>query len=200
MPVASLKYLLRKNAFPLVIALAAVGLALGGRAATEWLRYDRMAILHGEVWRLVTANLVHLGWPHLLLNVFGLGLVWAFFGPCLSQRGWWWIALASALSTSVGLLVFAPQVGWYVGLSGALHGLFIAGAMADLQIRPREGALFLAALFAKLVWEQTVGPLPGSEETAGGPVLVDAHLYGAIGGLLAGGVAALLRSRASHAR
>jgi membrane associated rhomboid family serine protease len=40
----------------------------------------------------------------------------------------------------------------------------------------------------KLLWEQAVGPLPGSAEVAGGKVIVDAHLYGAIGGLVLGWV------------
>ena len=42
-------------------------------------------------------------------------------------------------------------------------------------------AVFVAG---KLLWEQTVGPLPGSESSAGGTVIVNAHLYGAVGGVL----------------
>ena len=48
----------------------------------------------------------------------------------------------------------------------------------------------------KLAWEQFAGPLPGSESGSGGPVIVDAHLYGAVGGLLA---AVLIRVRTSAA-
>ncbi len=36
----------------------------------------------------------------------------------------------------------------------------------------------------KLVWEGVMGPMPGSESTAGGPVVVQAHLYGSVGGLM----------------
>jgi hypothetical protein len=39
-------------------------------------------------------------------------------------------------------------------------------------------------LLGKLAWEQFSGPLPGSEGTAGGPVIVDSHLFGALGGAL----------------
>ena len=36
-----------------------------------------------------------------------------------------------------------------------------------------------------MIWEQVYGPAPGSEEMAGGNVIVNAHMYGAIaGGLL----------------
>ena len=43
----------------------------------------------------------------------------------------------------------------------------------------------LVIFAAKLGWEQLAGPLPFTGETAGGPVIVDAHLYGAVGGALA---------------
>jgi len=45
--------------------------------------------------------------------------------------------------------------------------------------------VLVAFVAAKLVWEQTGGPLPGSEATSGGTVIVDAHLYGALGGFIA---------------
>jgi len=42
----------------------------------------------------------------------------------------------------------------------------------------------LLLLGLKLAWEQLAGPLPGSEALSGGPVVVDAHLYGTSAGLL----------------
>jgi hypothetical protein len=42
-----------------------------------------------------------------------------------------------------------------------------------------------AVVVGKLLYEQLVGPLPGSESVAGGTVIVNAHLYGAVGGGLA---------------
>src|SRR5690606_7331879 len=65
----------------LMAALQAAGLA-------HSLRYDRQAILDGEVWRLLSGNLVHLGWSHLWLNAFGLLLVWLLFGPLLPSSVW----------------------------------------------------------------------------------------------------------------
>ena len=47
------------------------------------------------------------------------------------------------------------------------------------------GLGILGVLIAKLAWEQISGPLPGSAATAGVAVIVDAHLYGAAGGILA---------------
>jgi hypothetical protein len=45
----------------------------------------------------------------------------------------------------------------------------------------------------KVAYEQIAGPLPGSEATSGGAVIVDAHLYGIIGGTAV--AAALIRVR-----
>ena len=48
---------------------------------------------------------------------------------------------------------------------------------------------------AKLIYEQFVGPLPGSAESSGGAVIVASHLYGAITGVMA---AVLIKIRAGQ--
>jgi rhomboid family GlyGly-CTERM serine protease len=82
-----------------------------------------------------------------------------------------------------GFWFFYPELEWYVGLSGVLHGLLVAGLFAGLVQRDREAVILTLFVIAKLAWEQLAGPLPGSESSSGGVVIVDAHLYGAIGGL-----------------
>ena len=47
-----------------------------------------------------------------------------------------------------------------------------------------DSKLLLVMIIAKLLWEQLVGPLPGSETAAGGSVVVDAHLFGALMGFI----------------
>lgn len=173
---------------PLGLAASALLVMLLGEAGEALLRYQRSEILIGEVWRLLSGHLVHLGWSHLLMNLLALALVWALFGDTLTLAGWLLLLLFCALFDGLGLLLLNPGVEWYVGLSGVLHGLFLAGALAGLASGRRDAALLLIALVAKLAWEQLAGPLPGSEATAGGLVVVDAHLYGAI----AGGVTAAL--------
>lgn len=180
----SLHHWLHRFRLPLALSVVIIGLGLLGDAAQEWLRYDRAAILDGQWWRLLGAHLVHLGPGHLLMNLAGLWLVWALVGSALSERGWLVLMCADALITGLGLLIFNPQLGWYVGLSGVLHGLLVAGAVSEVRGGRRDAWLLLAALAFKLGWEQWAGPLPGSEASAGGTVIVDAHLYGALGGLL----------------
>lgn len=173
---------LRVWAIPLAMAALSTVFALIGEPATLLLRYERTLILDSEWWRLLTGNFVHLGWPHLLMNLAGLGLIWALFKHKLPLAGWLIITVISACATGLGLLIFNPELVWYVGLSGLLHGLFAAGLWSR---RERGDWLLFVLLSAKLIWEQAYGAMPGSAETAGGAVIVDAHLYGAVGGLIA---------------
>jgi rhomboid family GlyGly-CTERM serine protease len=175
---------LRTHALPLSLVALSTLFALLGDRATQWLRYDRDAILHGQWWRIISGNIVHLGWPHLLLNLAGLILVWLLFRHTLSTRNWIFVTLASAAAVGVGLLLFDPELQWYVGLSGVLHGLFAAGLVTSLYAGNRGDWWLLLLFVAKITWEQLVGTMPGSAEVAGGTVIVNAHLYGAIGGAI----------------
>ena len=178
---------------PGVIALSTLGLILSGDAGREWLRFDRTGISAGEAWRLLTGHLVHLGVSHTLLNLAGLVLVWLLVGRAFTGCQWLWIMAGSVAAIDLGLWFGAPSLEWYVGLSGLLHGMLAAGIVAGLARRSGEAIILAVVVAAKLAWEQFSGPLPGSEATSGGAVIVDAHLFGVIGGALSG--AALIRVR-----
>ena len=167
-----------------IILLAGLLVMAGGDEARVLLRYDRQGIETGQLWRLATAHLAHLGTSHAVMNLLALAVLAALFGDLLQARSWVLGIVASALAIDAGLWWLEPQVRWYVGLSGVLHGLIVLGAMAMWTNGERLGLLILGGVMAKLAWEQAVGPLPFTEAAAGGPVLVAAHLYGAGGGLL----------------
>jgi rhomboid family GlyGly-CTERM serine protease len=184
---------IRDYAWPLsVIAVAAVLQAAGW---TEYLQYDRTALLEGEVWRVVTGHLLHLNWMHYGLNAAGLLLIWSLFGHLVPLRAWSLHFVAACVVVSLGLLWLNPAVHWYVGLSGVLHGLFMHGLLVLLRKQVRFGLVVLTIFILKLLWEQVLGPLPGSEQTAGGPVVVAAHLYGAIAGAMTYLVTKTVQSR-----
>jgi len=149
------------------------------------MRYERSGIENGEFWRLLTGHLVHLGASHFALNAAGLALVWYLVGDAFTRIGWAWVALASIIAIDSGFWLLNPGLRWYVGLSGLLHGLLAAGLVVSATKERKEIVLLAILLVAKLAWEQLGGPLPGSESSSGGPVVVDAHLYGAVGGLFA---------------
>jgi rhomboid family GlyGly-CTERM serine protease len=170
---------------PACIVLAAVTVALAGEAGREFLRYERAAIGDGEIWRLLTGHLAHLGLSHLLLNLAGLLLVWYLVGQSLTRFQWLLVLFASIAGIDAGFWWFQPQLNWYVGLSGALHGMLAAGVVAVIPAGRAETRILAAVLILKLAYEQLAGPLPGSEASSGGNVIVAAHLYGAIAGALA---------------
>ena len=181
------------RALVLALGTALLCLLLQGAGLVEALRFDRQAIDGGAAWRLLSGNFVHLGTAHLAMNLTGLALVVALVWPRFGALEWAALTLGASLFVGLGLYLFNPEIGWYVGFSGTLHGLIVAGCLADLREYPRSAALLLALVAVKLLWEQIVGALPGSEATAGGRVVVDAHLYGAVGGALLGPALLLLR-------
>ena len=180
----SIRSLLARHIVPISLTLAALMIAIGGDTTAQLFQYQRNLILDGEVWRLITAHLVHLTWSHMLLNLAGLLLIWLLFGNYYANKTWLVIVLISCVGPGIGLLLFDPNLIWYVGLSGMLHGLFVAGCVAEIKLKQRGGWVLLAVICSKLTWEQFYGPLPGSAEAAGGDVIVDAHLYGALSGIL----------------
>lgn len=148
------------------------------------LRFDRQQISEGDYWLLLSAHFVHLNWSHFVLNMSGLVLVALFFNRYLSPASWILFTLFSALFTGLALYLFNPELYFYVGLSGVLHGLFILGAGYECRQFAKSGIVLLVLIGGKLFWEQYAGALPGSESMSGGHVVVDAHLYGAVSGLI----------------
>jgi rhomboid family GlyGly-CTERM serine protease len=177
---------LGSHAFFLGLAAVAVLLALSPPEVFRTLVYDRRAILAGEAWRVLTGSLVHAGAAHLGLNLAGMALCWTAFGPRLSGRSWLLASLAAGLGSSLGVLLLAPQVRAMAGLSGLLHGLMAAGAVAAIRSGERLGWLFLALLALKVGWEQMAGPLASSTLALGAPIAVSAHLHGLLSGAAAG--------------
>jgi rhomboid family GlyGly-CTERM serine protease len=178
----SIKRITPQMGLLLVLFVACVVLQWSGLAQS--LRYDRIAIHGGQWYRLLSANLLHLNAIHLWLNMAGLLLVAIFFSRYLSVLRWSVLLVLVAAGVTLGLYWFKPQLIYYVGLSGVLHGLFAAGSLAEIRRFPLSGWLLLLVLVAKLVWEQLYGAVPGSASLIHGRVEVDSHLYGFISGVL----------------
>lgn len=155
----------------------------GGDALREALRYDRLQLARGQVWRLVTAHVVHLDAGHALLNAAGLVLLWVLFAGLGTTRYWLRAGFGSLLAIAAGFWWLQPGLAWYVGASGLLHGFMGAGLVALGRQRDPIALPATLVFAAKLAWEQSVGPLPFETH---GTVIVAAHLYGALGGCAAG--------------
>lgn len=130
-------------------------------------------------------QLVHLGTAHLLLNLSG----WLILALLAWQSGKAAAALA-ALATSMfavalGLSLETAPIAWYVGLSGALYGVFAWLALAYARQSPRlssAGIAICVLLGVKLLAGLWLAMGPG--DWMGIPPAPTAHLYGYAGGLI----------------
>jgi rhomboid family GlyGly-CTERM serine protease len=169
-----------------LLVAALVSPVLFGESGRRWLQYERAGVLDGEYWRLISGHFVHGTTQHFLLNLAGLGFVALLFARDYSVRAWLLVLVFSIVVIDLGFVFYEPHLGWYVGFSGVLHGALAAGAVAWWRSESSLLALALSLiLVGKLAWEQWQGALPLSGDL---PVVVDAHLYGAIGGALAASI------------
>lgn len=169
---------------PLILAVVCLLLFLAGESVTDMLAYDRYALESLETWRLISGNLVHTNIYHLLLNMAGLTLLWALHGEHYRPVTFLKLFVWCAMGTSLSIYFLSPQLIWYVGLSGALHGIFVWGACMDILHKVRSGWLLLAGVTAKILFEQTQGSSEDVANLIGASVAIDAHLYGAVCGAL----------------
>ena len=168
---------LRGWTVPLLIVFVAVILQI--TAGPHLLRLES-SLAFAEPWRLLSAHFVHLGWVHLWLNLAGLALLWLLLGDTLKSLWWGSGVFVLAFGVSLALLICSPAVEWYVGFSGVLHGLFVAGAIANLSRMTPLALSILAVLFVKLIVEWIAWEDPVTEGLIGAAVIVDAHVYGVL--------------------
>lgn len=180
---------------PVIAACCAslIGLALGGASLREALQWSRTGIAEGGHWRWLTGHLVHLDLAHAALNVAGLVLIWVLFADLYRLRRWLLIAACGIVAIDAGLW-WLSDVEWYVGLSGVLNALAAAGIVRAVIDGDRTAWIVGALGLAKLVYENVAGPMPFL--TGDQPVVLDAHLFGALAGMTCG---LLLRSDAASA-
>jgi len=170
-----------------------MGLSWFDPGFNELLRFERAGLARGQIWRLLTGHVAHLDWQHAALNVAALVLIIRLFGSLFTPAGWLLLVGCTVVAVDVGLWWLAPQVTWYVGLSGGLHGVVAAAAVELAARRQAMGLILLLLIVGKLAWEQIFGPLPGSGAMVSGRIVTEAHLFGAFGGLAAALLIRLLR-------
>ncbi len=169
--------------FVVLASLALLALHWGGEGTRSALAYGRDAIVSGEWQRLVTGHWVHLDGRHLSMNIAGL---WLLALLDLEESGpLAYLLRSAALSLGVGLMLFLcqPDLNWYLGLSGVLHGLFVIVLLRSAYLKRDKLALVvLLLLLVKLGWEHYHGAL--SQDALSAPVIVSAHSYGALVGFV----------------
>jgi rhomboid family GlyGly-CTERM serine protease len=177
---------LRKQHSLLVVTislLAIVAYLFNGQVEPLFV-YQYQLISQGELWRTFTGHFLHTNGIHLLLNLSALILLWALHGHFYTIKSYGVLFITSALICSAGLFYFSPHIQQYVGLSGVLHGIFVFGALMDIRHQDKTGYLLFLGVWLKIAHEQYYGASEQISTLINANVAIDAHLWGAIGGLL----------------
>lgn len=137
------------------------------------------AVADGEWYRIVTSAFLHAGFFHLLLNMFALYVLGTLLEPAIGTARFAGVYAVGMLGGSFGALLLDPHE-VTVGASGAIFGLmaaaFIVARGRGMQELASQVGIFVVI---NLVFTFSI---PG--------ISIGGHL----GGLVAGGLAALLVS------
>ncbi len=110
-----------------IVTLGLLGISIGmfsWSGIAPLLVYERRSILSGELWRLFPGHIVHFSASHLMYNVLVLGLA----GWIIESRRYphyFLVCVLSALSASLAILAFKPDMNVYGGLSGIASGAIV---------------------------------------------------------------------------
>ncbi len=146
--------------------------------------YKRSLIANGELWRLLTGHFFHTNEYHLLLNLGGLYLLWGIHGRFYTKANYSLLWLFVSLFIGLGLYLCSPELEQYVGLSGVLHGVFVWGSLLDIKAKDKTGYLLFIGVWLKILHEQIYGASEDIVSLIDANVAIDAHLLGAVGGLV----------------
>jgi rhomboid family GlyGly-CTERM serine protease len=153
---------------------------------SENLTYQRTAVDQGEWWRLFSAHFFHTNVFHYLLNTIAVVLLWGLHGHVYTSTSYLITFFLSGLCGSLGVHFWTLDLEQYVGLSGALHGIFVWGVVQEIKRGEKLSYLLMAGIVLKLLYEQTSDGSSSMADLINARIAVDAHLWGAFGGLLAG--------------
>jgi membrane associated rhomboid family serine protease len=153
------------------------GGSVGGDSVLQKAALNGPKIADGEVWRIITSGFMHYGTLHLLFNMYALYILGQLLEPAIGRARFLLIYFVSLIAGSVGALILDPNA-FTAGASGAVFGLMAAAILVlrSRGINPMESGLGLW-LFLNLAITFTVSNI---------------SVGGHIGGLIGGGIAALV--------
>ena len=175
---------------PVTVAIGAICLLLAcaGEPLASGLAWERAGILHGELWRLWSGHLVHYSISHAAADTLVLLAMGWYAEPLVGSRRFGLMLAGGALVLSLGLLALAPGLQEYRGASGlGVLTAVLGGTLAwhhHPASRPMLGCAALA-MAAKTLWEACAHTAAFTDLPAGVAVAWQAHLLGALLGVLA---------------
>lgn len=149
------------------------------------LEFNRVLIIRGEWWRVLTGHLVHYTNEHLFFDLLATGAVYLIFFGSFRVRDIVVLTLALQIISSLIMVFFFDTPDIFRGLSGLVHGLLSYGILsASLAGRRRFFFLWLLLIF-KVMYEQTGWYDPGQlSGLYGKPIATATHLSGFLSGVM----------------
>ena len=151
--------------------------------------FSRAAIDDGEIWRLITGNLVHLSPSHFFCDVTAL----LFVGALIEFRGYRHFALLCLVSAAmIGATVYvgSPELSVFGGMSGIVMAavtFLCLGGLNDTGAWRRLCWLGLVVLAIKMSLEMALGSSFESLAEGESPTFVpvpSSHVAGAVTALI----------------
>lgn len=142
-----------------LLLCGAAGAVFGVPQLQALLIYSRAAIAEGEIWRLITGNLVHLSPSHFFCDIAALLLV----GTAVEIQGsrpYAMLCLVSAMAVGATVYVGSPELSVFGGLSGVVMAAATFLCLSGLEkpgARRRLCWLGIAALAVKMTIEMSLG-------------------------------------------
>jgi rhomboid family GlyGly-CTERM serine protease len=171
----------------LALTLLMLGLSIAADFVFSLLSLERTQVAQGQFWRLLTANFVHFGWAHTLMNLGAFLLCSFALLSDFSIKAFAALIVSCCLVVGICIYVFNPEYETYAGLSGALHGFIVAGVMVNKRHKAWVNSLLVALVFAKVINENRPGYQSNElQDLLPVAVAYSAHLYGALAGLTFG--------------
>ena len=168
----------------LLLGMVAILAYLFFGAAPEVLVFDRDAITHGELWRLVTGHWVHSDLEHAIWDITALLLL----GVLFEARLQWRLPLALLVGT-VGVDVWLwwgdPALQYYCGLSGILNSLLVMG-LVRLWIDLRHPLVLLTGVGAAIKIFVEINAGQALLTHTAWPIVPSVHAVGFLCGLVLG--------------
>ncbi len=169
-----------------MLAFTAVLYAVEAVDQVTSLGLDRDGIVSRNLdglWGIVWAPYLHAGWPHLLANTVPF-LVFGFLAMAGGIRQWFAVTALIWLVSGFGVWLLGPPDTYTVGASGVIFGwlvFLLARGFFARSVRQIGLAVVLFALWGSVLF----GVLPGQPG-----ISWQAHLFGALAGLLAASMVA----------
>jgi rhomboid family GlyGly-CTERM serine protease len=172
-------------------ALAATGLAVACvPGSAEALQYDRVRVMAGEAWLLLSSQMAHWTARMTLMDLGVLVGLGAWLEARGERRNLVFALVLGAAGTALAVHMLSPDLLYYRGSSGLASALFVLTALHIARSSggaARALALLACALFlAKAAWESLSGQALFAGPLAPGVRVVPlVHLLGGVGGAVA---------------